>query len=116
MVPANVVLVASRDDGAGVRAAAREEAADGGGNAAAAELLREDPGCRRTEMGRMGCRALKVTASLDTANPGCTMRTAYGPRESLSSVSGVRPRHCPFTMTPARLGVEITMSRPVSTL
>src|SRR5215207_2275065 len=42
------------------------------------------------------------------------MRTAYLPNGSSSSVSGVRPRHRPFTETPARLGFDSTTSRPLA--
>src|SRR5262249_16249984 len=57
--------------------------------------------------------AFSVTSSCAATKPGCTTRTLYFPNARLSSVNGVRPRHVPLIVTPARDGVDFTTSRPV---
>src|SRR3954466_13568193 len=104
MLPAKVCCAGSR--GGAVHPLAAERPAAGAG-----VDVRALTGCSRTDTVRIGCRVVSVTSSFDEANPGCTTRTVYVPSGRASSVIGVRPRHFPLTVTPARDGVESTVRR-----
>ena len=74
-------------------------------------------GCRWTDSDALGRAARpERLPSRGGSKPGCTTRTVVDPYRSGSSrsVSGVRPRQRPLTVTLAPLGVELTISVPVS--
>ena len=64
------------------------------------------------EMSRDASADVSLNSSRATWYPGETTRTTYEPNGSLSSVTGVRPRHRPFTVTDAPEGFDFTCRLP----